>query len=869
MKVSFIATVFNEEKSISTFLESIFNQSLRPDEIIIVDAGSTDKTLFQISDFRSKISDKKKIDIKVFIKKGTRSVGRNEAVKHATGDIIAISDAGNILDRRWVENIIKPFKDGSVDVVAGYYKGLAKSIFEKCLIPYVLVMPDKANAAGEFLPSTRSMAIRKSAFIKSGGFNPKLNYGEDYEFANRLKDKGFKFAFVKDAIVGWMPRKNIFESFKMFFKLAMGDAQARILRDKVVYLFLRYIFAVYLLALGLVMRSVSLWEVYGLLILMYICWSIKKNYKYVKQWQAIYYLPLLQVTSDIAVISGSLVGALNLISLKSVINTFIKNKGLLAIILSYVFIELSVINWGIPNINTLFTYHMDEWHQSQSVRDMFKYGTPNMAGAANGTIFQFFLTGIYLIPFYILKIVNPFAIKSSVLNLELQQRLFEVLRLNTLLFGVFSIILIYFIAKRYFKTNGFVTTLFFVVNPLWLMLSNYFKYDIALIFWIIISLFFILEYINKHKTLNFVLACMFSALAFSVKVSAIPLLPALILIFIIFTPNFTQRLKTFCIGLLVYFSTVVFFGIPDLIFGKGSLVLYLTSNIIDTPKALTNNLNLGMNYWEYFLTRISPLLFGKALYFVYFLSLIFIILFVLWAIKKHKLHEAFNNYKNYLSLFICLLLFMYSLYPLGASATGNRILVLLPFLTLISGGLLSKLLSNKSMIIKFSVYAVVIIILLFQFFDSYKLFKYKFYEDSRTISSEWILKNLNPDTKIGIENIPIYQSLPNIILKDFYLQQYGINNKLFTYKVVGPKDNLPDVVIVTNAEIEASVVKFSVKNDLIKKLNNNHYQVIQIFKASDDKFLSLRNRFDLLFSGLVPIVDTISVYRHDKSSQLP
>ena len=124
MKISFITTVYNEEKTVEIFLDSIFSQSKLPDELIIVDGKSTDKTIEVIK--RKKLSLKKdtlsKISFKIFVKKGNRSVGRNEAIKNATGDIIVCSDARNILDIEWIRNIIKPFKEKNIDVVSGYYK---------------------------------------------------------------------------------------------------------------------------------------------------------------------------------------------------------------------------------------------------------------------------------------------------------------------------------------------------------------------------------------------------------------------------------------------------------------------------------------------------------------------------------------------------------------------------------------------------------------------------------------------------------------------------------------------------------------------------------------------------------------------------
>ena len=49
--VSFITTIFNEEKSITNFLKSLLDQNYLPGEIIIVDGGSSDNTIAEIKNF--------------------------------------------------------------------------------------------------------------------------------------------------------------------------------------------------------------------------------------------------------------------------------------------------------------------------------------------------------------------------------------------------------------------------------------------------------------------------------------------------------------------------------------------------------------------------------------------------------------------------------------------------------------------------------------------------------------------------------------------------------------------------------------------------------------------------------------------------
>ena len=306
MRVSFVATVYNEESSVGALLDSLIKQSKMPDEIIIVDGGSSDRTVANIKNQISKIK-YQKVKFKIFKKKGNRAVGRNDAINKASSEIIVCSDAGCILDKNWVKNIIEPFNDPKVDVVAGYYKGNAKTIFEKCLIPYVLVMPDKIDE-NNFLPATRSMAFKKSVWKRAGGFPEKFSNNEDYVFAKKLKAIGAKIIFEKKAIAYWTPRSNLKDAFVMFYRFAKGDSESRIFRPKVLLIFLRYIVGFTFLSLFFFFKSYIILNTLYLILCLYILWAIIKNYKYVKDTRAIFFLPLIQVTSDVAVILGTIGG---------------------------------------------------------------------------------------------------------------------------------------------------------------------------------------------------------------------------------------------------------------------------------------------------------------------------------------------------------------------------------------------------------------------------------------------------------------------------------------------------------------------------------------------------------------------------------
>lgn len=310
MKISFITTVLNEEKTIVRFLDSLISQSKMPHEIIIADGGSTDKTLEKISNFTNLIGNKvwgKKVKFKIIIKKGNIATGRNEAIKSSKGDIIVGADAGCVLDKDWIKKITEPFDDKHIHVVAGFYRPVVRNLFEKCLSCYTCVMADRVDPQA-FLPSSRSIAFRKKAWEEVGGYPEHLDTCEDLVFARNLKRKGFKFVFVPAAVVYWQQRKNLREAFAQFFRYARGDGEAGYFRLQTPLLFARYLIGLSLVFIFFVFKSVYLLFAVCFLLFSYFVWAIGKNYGYVRRFRAIFILPVLQLVADIAVIAGITIG---------------------------------------------------------------------------------------------------------------------------------------------------------------------------------------------------------------------------------------------------------------------------------------------------------------------------------------------------------------------------------------------------------------------------------------------------------------------------------------------------------------------------------------------------------------------------------
>jgi peptidoglycan-N-acetylglucosamine deacetylase len=119
MKISILIPVHNEEKSIKNCIDSCLIQSRKPDEIIIVNDGSTDKTAEILKRFGSAIK-----VISIPNATGNKSYAQEVGLAHIQGDIFICTDGDTIMNFHFVELIEKDFQDTEIAAVAGYVKSM-------------------------------------------------------------------------------------------------------------------------------------------------------------------------------------------------------------------------------------------------------------------------------------------------------------------------------------------------------------------------------------------------------------------------------------------------------------------------------------------------------------------------------------------------------------------------------------------------------------------------------------------------------------------------------------------------------------------------------------------------------------------------
>lgn len=318
-------TVKNEADSLPRLFESLALQTKLPDEIIVADGGSTDDTV----DLLRQAAPRYQLRV-LECRDANISQGRNAAIRDTDAEVIASIDAGVRLDPHWFENISAPLlgeptlpitaeagslavKADRVSVVSGFFLPDPHGAFETALAAATLpelrdIQPDT------FLPSSRSIAFRRTAWERVNGYPEWLDYCEDLIFDFDLRRAGMQFQFQPNALVYFRPRSTLGKFFKQYYLYARGDGKANLWWKRHLLRYLTYLIAIPISLLLLRIApavSILMWLVgaYALFGAPYRrllrAWG---KLSFAEKAMAFAFVPVVRVTGDIAKMIGYPVG---------------------------------------------------------------------------------------------------------------------------------------------------------------------------------------------------------------------------------------------------------------------------------------------------------------------------------------------------------------------------------------------------------------------------------------------------------------------------------------------------------------------------------------------------------------------------------
>jgi len=216
VSTSIIIAFRNEEENILNLLKDISAQNYpkRNIETILVDDGSTDKTLQILKENKSRF------DFKLYQlsdgKKGKKQAIQ-DGVKHAKGSILLFIDADCRLNKNWAKEMLSIFNDKSVSMVSGPVMFFENNILDKIQnLEFLSLISTGAASIGLQRPlfcNGANLAIRKTIFEKNKNkIRNEISSGDDVFLMHSVKNnskKSIRFMKSFEAIVLTQPKKNI------------------------------------------------------------------------------------------------------------------------------------------------------------------------------------------------------------------------------------------------------------------------------------------------------------------------------------------------------------------------------------------------------------------------------------------------------------------------------------------------------------------------------------------------------------------------------------------------------------------------------------------------------------------------------------
>lgn len=213
--VSLIMTFYNERATVARFFDGLHTWTCLPAEVVMVDGGSTDDTVALV---RERV-ETSPVPVRLFETGGCNiSEGRNIAIREAQHDLIAITDMGCVVEPDWLEEILKPFDaDSAMEVVGGYFEATGEHPVQRC---YSDLLYKPVLTHQNFLPSSRSLALKRHVWEQVGGYPEDMTVAEDAEFDLRIRRAGFKETFAPDAKVSWNVKSRYRGYFYQYYRYA-------------------------------------------------------------------------------------------------------------------------------------------------------------------------------------------------------------------------------------------------------------------------------------------------------------------------------------------------------------------------------------------------------------------------------------------------------------------------------------------------------------------------------------------------------------------------------------------------------------------------------------------------------------------------
>ncbi len=234
--VSVVVPVFDEQDAVTQVVAQLLSQLGPDDELVVVDDASSDATPVLLAGMSAHDP---RLVVHALSTNGGASAARNAGIGVARHPLVVCTDAGNDLPAGWLAGMRSALADDPPpDLVMGAYQVSSRTAVEAAMAVALYPDLDDTRHPGPLVrgyarlfgrsfdpsrPAGRSVAFRRTAWERVGGFPEHLRAGEDIAFGRAIAESGGRCVLQTDAPVRWQQHATLAGTARMYRSYGRGD----------------------------------------------------------------------------------------------------------------------------------------------------------------------------------------------------------------------------------------------------------------------------------------------------------------------------------------------------------------------------------------------------------------------------------------------------------------------------------------------------------------------------------------------------------------------------------------------------------------------------------------------------------------------